>query len=186
SSIASNPANLAIFATQTATFDVSATGQNPFTYQWYQIPSGGSSGVVIPGATSSTYTTPATDVSYNGAKYYAAVTDSCAGAPITSSAATLTVTVSNVPPTITTQPVGQIVAAGGTTASFTVVASGTPALSYQWYVVPAGQVAGTLIPGATSATYNVPVSAAATTNDQDNYYVIVSNAYGQAVSLQAP
>jgi Immunoglobulin domain/Immunoglobulin I-set domain len=186
SSITANPTNLSISATQTATFAVSAAGQNPFTYQWYQVPSGGSTGAAIAGATSSSYTTPAVDSTYNGAKYYATVTDSCAGAPLTSSAATLTVTVSNVPPTITTQPVGESVAVGGTTASFTVVASGTPALAYQWYRVPAGQVIGTRIVGATSATYNVPASATTTGNDQDAYYVIVSNAYGQAVSLKAP
>ena len=98
--------------------------------------------------------------------------------------ATLSVTAGNVPPTIITQPVGVTVAAGGTT-SFSVGASGTPALSYQWYRIPAGQKAGTAIVGATSATYDVPATATTTANDQDAYYVIVSNAYGQAVSQPA-
>jgi hypothetical protein len=80
--------------------------------------------------------------------------------------------------------VGQLVVAGGTT-SFTVAASGTPALSYQWYRIPKGQTTGTLIAGATSATYNVPSSATATANDQDSYYAIVSNNYGQAISQHA-
>ena len=88
------------------------------------------------------------------------------------------------PPTIVTQPVGQTVATGGTT-SFTVAASGTPVLSYQWYVIPAGQTTGTAIAGATSTTYNVPATSTTATNDQDSYYVIVTNAYGQAVSQPA-
>jgi hypothetical protein len=183
SSITSNPTSLSVFATQTATFSVSATGLGPFAYQWYQVPAGGTTGVAIPGAASSVYTTPAVDTSYDATQYYATVSDSCS--TMTSANASLTVTVSSVPPTIITQPVGEAVTAGGTT-SFSVVASGSPALAYQWYVVPAGQVAGTLIAGANSSTYNVPATATLTTNDQDSYYVIVTNPYGQAVSQPAP
>jgi len=185
SSITSNPQSLSIYTTQTATFSVSATGQTPFTYQWYQIPAGGTTGAEITGATSSSYTTPAVDMTYNGAEYYADVSDACGGSPLTSTSATLTVTSGNVPPTIITEPVGQSVAAGGA-ASFTVVASGTPTLTYQWYQVPAGSATGILISGATSATYDLPASATTLSNDQDAYYVMVSNSYGQAVSEKAP
>ena len=182
SSITSNPISLSLHPAQTALFSVAGQGIGSLSYQWYQIPSGGTTGVPLSGATSSFYVTPAVDLTYDGAQYYATVTDSCG--PLTSSDATLTVTAGNVPPTIITQPVGESVAAGGTT-SFTVVASGTPALSYQWYRVPAGQTTGTAIAGATSATYNVPATATTTANDQDAYYVIVTNAYGQAVSQKA-
>ena len=128
------------------------------------------------------YTTPAVDLTYNGAKYYAAVTDSCAGTPLNSTQATLTVTAANVPPTIITQPIGLDVTVGATTASFTVVATGSGTLTYKWYRIPAGQSVGTLVTGATSATYTLPATATAVGNDQDEYYVIVSNAYGQAIS----
>jgi len=184
STITLNPAAVSLHPTQTATFSVAAQGLSPFTYQWYQIPSGGGAGVAIAGATSNTYTTPPVDLSYNGDQYYATVTDSCAGTPLTSTDATLTVTAGSVSPTIITQPVGVTVAPGGTT-SFTVVASGTPTLTYQWFVIPAGQTSGTAITGATAATYNVPGSATTTANDQDQYYVIVTNGYGQAVSQSA-
>jgi len=184
STITSNPTNLALHPTQTATFSVVAQGLSPFAYQWYQIPSGGSTGTAIPGATSSLYTTPAVDLTYNGAKYYAAVTDSCAGIPLNSTNATLTVTAANVPPTIVTQPIGQDVTVGGLT-SFTVIATGSGTLSYQWYRIPAGQTVGSAIGGATSATYNLLGTATTITNDQDQYYVIVSNAYGQAISTKA-
>jgi hypothetical protein len=182
SSITSNPASLSLHSDQTALFSVLAQGVGTLSYQWYQIPSGGATGVAVPGATSSSYVTPAVDATYNGAQYYATVTDTCG--PLTSTDATLTVTAGSVPPTIITQPVGVTVAAGGTT-SFSVGATGTPTLTYQWYRIPAGQKAGTAIAGATSATYNVPVTATTTANDQDAYYVVVSNAYGQAVSQSA-
>ncbi len=183
SSITSNPASLSLHPDQTALFSVLAQGVGDLSYQWYQIPSGGGTGVAVPGATSSSYVTPAVDITYNGAQYYATVTDACG--PLTSADATLTVTAGNVPPTIITQPAGQTVAAGGTT-SFSVVSTGSPTLTYQWYLIPAGQTTGTPIAGATSATYNVPATATTTANDQDAYYVIVSNPYGQAVSQPAP
>ncbi len=182
STITANPVGLALHSTQVGTFSVGAAGLSPFTYQWYQIASGGSTGVAITGATSAVYTTPAVDLTYNGAKYYAAVTDSCAGTPLNSTQATLTVTAANVPPTIITQPIGLDVTVGATTASFTVVATGSGTLTYKWYRIPAGQSVGTLVTGATSATYTLPATATAVGNDQDEYYVIVSNAYGQAIS----
>ena len=180
--ILSNPASISLIPTQTGLFTVSGQGIGQISYQWYQIPSGGSTGVAISGATSSNYSTPPVDITYDGDQYYATVTDSCG--TLASINATLTVTAGNAPPTILTQPVGQTVAPGGTT-SFTIVASGTPTLSYQWYRIPAGQTTGTAIAGATSATYNVPSTATTTANDQDSYYVIVTNAYGQATSQPA-
>jgi Ig-like domain-containing protein len=184
SQITSNPASVTILPTQTAVFSVAAQGLSPFTYQWYQIPSGSASGAAIPGATASTYTTPPVDPSYNGAQYYAIVTDSCGTTPLTSTSATLTVTTGNAAPTIITQPVGATVAPGGTT-TFNVVASGTPALSYQWYVIAPGQTTGVAVTGATSDSYTVPSSATAVSDDQSQYYVVVTNAYGQAVSQPA-
>jgi hypothetical protein len=183
SAITTNPTNLTVLPTQTAMFAVAAQGLSPFTYQWYQIASGATSGTAITGATSSTYITPAVDTTYNGDQYYATVTDSCA-TPLTSTSATLTVVAGNAAPTIITQPVGETVAPGDT-ASFTVVASGTPALAYQWYEIPAGQTTGVLVSGATSASYTVPGADTAVSNDQDQYYVIVTNSYGQAVSQPA-
>jgi hypothetical protein len=183
SSITLNPTALSLHPTQIGSFFVAGQGVGTLSYQWFQIPSGGTTGVSIPGATSTNYVSPPVDLSYDGSQYYATVTDSCG--PLTSSNASLTVTAGNVPPTILTQPIGESVAAGGTT-SFSVVATGTPALSYQWYQIPAGQKTGTAIIGATSATYTVPSSATTPANDQDSYYVVVTNAYGQATSQLAP
>jgi len=182
SSITTNPISLAVHATQTATFSVAATGDAPFTYQWYVIAPGLAAGTAITGATSNTYTTPTLTTNSNGARYYAIVTDSCAA--LTSTSATLVVVNGNTPPTILTQPVSQTVAIGAT-ATFTVVAAGSPTLTYQWYRIPVGSVTGTAISGATSTSYTVPAAATKIGNDGDAYYVIVTNPFGQALSQSA-
>ena len=77
---------------------------------------------------------------------------------------------------ITTQPANQSVHAGQT-ATFSVVATGTAPLSYQW------RRNGTAIPGATSATHHTPATRSA-----DNgavYSVVVSNAAGSITSGNA-
>ena len=185
STITAQPVSLTVNATQTATFSVSVTGQSPFQYQWYATEPDPATGP-ISGATSSSYTTPPVDNTYNYLQYNVTATDSC-GTVLNSNLATLMVTNNNVPPTIITQPQDVAVTVNGITASFTVVASGTtpPALAYQWYRIPVGSVSGTAITGATAATYNVPSGSAAAGNDQDKYYVKVSNSYGQAVSEDA-
>ncbi|NYF51548.1 beta strand repeat-containing protein [Tunturiibacter gelidoferens] len=182
-SITSNPVSLSIVQGQTATFSVAATGDAPFSYQWYVIAPGGSTGVAIAGATSSTYTSPVLNTSSSGARYYATVTDTC-GSVLTSTSATLTVNPGNDPPTIITQPMSQT-AAIGSTPTLTVVAVGSPTLTYQWYQKPAGSVTGTAVSGATSSTYTVPATATTINNDQDGYYVIVTNSYGSALSETA-
>jgi len=82
----------------------------------------------------------------------------------------------NQPPTIVTPPANQTVTAGQT-ATFSVTASGTAPLSYQW------QKNGADINGATLASYTTPATAA-----QDNgaeFRVVVSNSAGKATSNPA-
>ena len=93
---------------------------------------------------------------------------------VTSPIATLTV-IADVAPTITTQPTNQTVTVGGT-ASFSVVASGTPPLSYQW------NFNGTNLNWETNATLtltNVQFAQAG------NYTVLVTNAFGSIRSSNA-
>ena len=82
---------------------------------------------------------------------------------------------SNAPPSITTQPASQTVPPGGA-AAFSVLASGTPPLGYQW------TFDGTAISGATAGAYAIQ-SAQAT--NAGTYTVTVSNAFGTAVSSNA-
>src|SRR5205085_2807669 len=142
------PVNLTVTAGQTATFSVAATGTAPLSYQWQK------NRANISGATSASYTTPATASSDNGSTFDVVVSNSAG--TITSSSATLTVNAAATAPTITTQSVNQTVTAGQT-ATFSVTASGTPPLSYQW------KKNGTAISGASSSSYTTP----ATTSSDD-------------------
>jgi len=163
--ITMQPVSQAVTAGQTASFTVVAAGTAPLSYQWQK------SGVNIAGATAASYTTPATTTSDNGASF-AVVVSNTAGT-VTSAAATLTVNAAAVAPTITTQPVSQTVTAGQT-ASFTVVATGTAPLSYQW------QKSGVNIAGATAASYTTP--ATTTSDNGATFRVVVSNTAGTVTS----
>jgi hypothetical protein len=166
--ITSQPANQAVTAGQTATFVVTATGTAPLGYQWLK------NSVNISGATSASYTTPATASSDNGAKYDVVVTNSVGSS--TSNIATLTVSAAATVPQITSQPVNQTVTVGQS-ASFIVIATGTAPLSYQW------QKNGVNITGAASANYITP--AAALTDNAAKFDVIVTNSVGSVTSNSA-
>ena len=99
-----------------------------------------------------------------------------AAGSITSQQATLTVNSASVAPTITTQPANQNVTAGQT-ATFSVVAAGTAALSYQW------QKTGTPITVATSSSYSTPVTTSADNGEQ--FRVTITNAAGSVTSSAA-
>src|SRR6202007_2353560 len=146
-SITTQPTSQTVTAGQTATFSATATGTAPLNYQWKK------NGAAISGATSSTYTTPAETTSDTGAQFTVVVSNSAGSA--TSNAATLTVNPAPVAPSITTQPASQTVTAGQT-ATFSVTATGTAPLNYQW------QKNGVALSGATSSSYTTP---AETTSD---------------------
>ena len=75
-------------------------------------------------------------------------------------------------PAITTQPSSSTVISGGA-ASFSVVASGTSPLAYQW------KKDGSSISGATSSTYTI---ASTQTTDAGSYTVVVTNSAGSVTS----
>src|SRR6267143_191672 len=76
-------------------------------------------------------------------------------------------------PTLTTQPVSQMVTAGQT-ATFAVAATGTAPLSYQW------RKSGTAIAGATSSSYTTPATTSSDNGAQ--FTVVVSNTVGSVTS----
>jgi len=82
-SIASQPASQTVAAGQAAVFSVTATGTGPFTFQWQE------NNTNVAGATSSTYTIPATVSGENGTTFRVIVTNSAGS--VTSISATLTV-----------------------------------------------------------------------------------------------
>src|SRR6266550_4174162 len=167
-SIATQPTNQTVTIGQTATFMVVAAGTAPLSYQWQE------NGTAISGATSASYTTAATSSSDNGAKFQVVVSNSAGS--VTSNAVTLMVNAAAAAPSITTQPVNQTVTVGQT-ATFTVVATGTAPLSYQW------QKNTTAISGATSASYTTPATTSA--DNSAKFVVVVSNTAGSVTSNPA-
>lgn len=168
-SIVSQPLSRTNAPGTTASFSVVADGQPPLYYRWQKDGSPLSDGGNLTGATTDTLLIGS--VSPGDAGAYSVVVSNAAGA-VTSAAATLTLIE---PPQILTQPQSRAVAAGST-VTFTVVALGTPPLSYQWRFneVP--------IPGATSGSYTRTNVQAA---DAGNYSVEVTNAVGAAISEDA-
>jgi Immunoglobulin I-set domain len=166
--ITTPPSPQTVTAGQTATFSVVASGTAPLTYQWQK------GSMNISGATSASYTTSVTTTADSGSKFDVVVTNSVGS--VTSSSAMLTVNAAGVAPTITTQPANQAVTAGQT-ATFSVVASGTAPLTYQW------QENGAAISGATSSSYTTPVTT--TANSGEQFRVVVTNTYGNMTSTSA-
>ncbi len=166
-SIVTQPAGQTVVVGQAATFTVVAAGTSPFTYQWKK------NGSQIKGATLSSYATPVTTLSNSGESFTVTVTNVAGTA--TSNAAILTVT-PPVPPSITTQPVSQTIVAGQT-ATFSITATGTAPLSYQW------TENGISISGAVLSTYTTPVTA--TSNSGELFAVRVTNSGGSANSNSA-
>jgi hypothetical protein len=167
--ITTQPASQTINPGQTATLSVVATGTAPLSYQWYQGASGTTTNPIA-GATGSSYTTPTLT---SGTSYWVQVSNVVGST--NSSTATITV---NIPVTITTQPVGQIINSGQT-ATLSVVATGTAPLSYQWYQGASGTTTNP-IAGAMGSSYTTPALTSTT-----SYWVLVSNVAGSASSNTA-
>jgi hypothetical protein len=157
------PASQTVTAGANVSFTVAATGSPTPTYQWQK------NGVNISGATSATLSLNNVQTANVGS--YVCIASNSSGVT-SSNAATLTV---NNPPTITTQPGSQTVTAGSN-VTFTVVATGTPTLTYQW------KKNGTNISGATSSSYSL--NNVQTTNN-GSYTVVVTNVAGSATSNAA-
>jgi invasion protein IalB len=165
-SITQQPVSQTVAAGNNVTFNVTATGTAPLSYQWRK------DGVNLAGATSASLTLSA--VTSANAGSYTVVISNTAGS-ITSAAATLTVTSATVAPSITQQPVSQTVTAGNN-VTFSVTATGTAPLTYQW------RLNGVNITGATGASLTL---SAVTTANAGSYTVVISNAAGSVTSAAA-
>ncbi|MBK9139928.1 MAG: immunoglobulin domain-containing protein [Verrucomicrobia bacterium] len=164
------PGSQTIFIGESATLEVQATGTPPLSYQWYVGPSGDTN-QPIAGATSPSYTTPELLAT---TEYWVRVSN--AGGIANSETATITAV--PVPPAVTKHPDSETINAGQT-VTLAVQATGTPPLSYQWYIGPTGDTSNP-IAGATEATYTTPPL-----EDTILVWVRVSNAGGTADSEAA-
>ena len=123
--IASQPVAQTVINGSNAVFKVATTGTGPFSYQWQfngvnladagEYSGSATTNLVVSGATT------------NDAGYYGVIVTSPWGS-VTSSVVALTIVF---PPAIANQPVAQTVI-NGSNAVFSVMATGTGPLSYQW------------------------------------------------------
>jgi hypothetical protein len=160
--ITSQPTNQTVSAFQSVTFFVGASGL-ALHYQWRH------NGANLAGATNATLVLSNVQPSHYGG--YDVVVFNSAGAT-SSSDITLNILV---PPTITQQPQSRTVLAGAS-ALFTVAASGTGTLSYQW------RYNGTNVNGAIGTSFTLSNLTAA---DSGTIKVVVTDDIGFRESAEA-
>ncbi|RKX36122.1 MAG: hypothetical protein DRP71_01220 [Verrucomicrobia bacterium] len=156
----SQPMSVSVREGKTFNVGVTTSGTPAPTFQWRR------NGDPIAGATSEIFSIIAVTPDDAG-DYNVVATNS--GGSITSDIATLTVTSA---PRITAQPTAQSVVLGAS-ASFSVVATGSPAPTYQW------RAGGLAISGATNADYTI---VAVSDTDIGSYTVFVQNSEGSVTS----
>ncbi|MCB1226345.1 MAG: immunoglobulin domain-containing protein [Verrucomicrobiales bacterium] len=161
------------------TLTVGASGAT--SYQWQKSTDGGASFNPVSGnATATTASLTLSNIALGDAGIYNVVVTNAAGST-TSDNAAVTVSTGTTPPSIGTQPLSATVLVGDA-ASFTVTASGTSPLSYQWQKSSDG---GTTFPdnvGTDSATFSLGSVSLA---DAGHYRVVVTNGAGSATSSAA-
>jgi hypothetical protein len=173
--VSADPRDQSVTEGQTASFTVGASGSPAPGAQWQQRATATAAWSDIAGATALTYTTAATTLAQSGAQYRAVLSNSAGSA--TSLPATLTVNARLIAPAFTSQPVSQSVQAGNA-ALFTLTASGSSPLSYQWFKD------GVALTGANASELLLPTVAA----DAGRTFQItarVSNAAGSVTSAAA-
>jgi Immunoglobulin I-set domain len=162
--ITQQPVSVTVTAGQSATFSVMATGTAPLTYQWFM------NGTAA-GTNSSTFSIAQSTTGQTGAQIQVKVSNATGSA--TSNTVTLTVNpAAPTAPAITQQPANATVTVGQS-ATFTVTATGTAPLTYQWFM-NGGAV------GTDSSTYTISQTTLGQTGAQ--IYVKVSNAASSATS----
>jgi hypothetical protein len=162
--IATDPVSQSVSASSNATFNVSAIGSQPITYQWLF------RGSPLPGASDSQLILSGVQ-SANGGAYQAVALNSYGA--VTSAVATLTVL--PMAPYFTAQPQNGAVSAG---SLFTLagLANGSQPITYQWLRD------GANVSGAISPSFAVTNSTVA---DSGNYALVASNIAGSSTSSVA-
>jgi pectate lyase len=153
---------------QNTSFSVQASGTAPLGYQWYF-----NTNTVLTNATSSVLTL--TNVQLTDAGGYSVVVTNGIGS-VTSAVAQLTVSLP-VAPSIITQPQDQANILPGATATFSVEASGSDPLSYQWYYNT-----NTVLTNATDSILTITNVQLA---NAGSYSVVINNSAGSTNSANA-
>ncbi len=156
-----SPANFSVAPAGVASFHVVATGTRPLDYRWKK----NGSPVVIPTSgriNAANGRLVLENVQADDAGSYTVEVYNAAGI-VASSAGVLTV---SAPPVISSRPLSQLIAAGQSLTA-TIGVNGTGPFTYQW------RRNGAVIPGATSAIFNVP---SVSMGDRGGYEAVVSDA----------
>ncbi len=140
-----------VAACSNVTFTVTATGDGPLSYQWLF------NDQPIPGATAASYEISPIN-STNAGTYTASISDSCS--TLTSAPARLTVNPSVIISSAT------VAACSNTKFTFSVTATGSGSLTYQWLLN------GQPIPGATNPSYETSL---ASSTDAGAYTIRISD-----------
>jgi glucose/arabinose dehydrogenase/mono/diheme cytochrome c family protein len=167
--LVAQPASTYALIGKSANLTVAVTGTGPFSYQWYF------KGKKIAGATQAVLALKKASAANTGA-YYVTVTGP--GGTVTSVTFNLAVVRTALVPSVTRQPLAVTVKHGGT-ARFTVGATGTLPLAYQWQFFSGNLTNTTTTRGANTATLTL---IRVTNLSAGPYRVIITNPIGQTVS----
>lgn len=161
--VVTQPSAQSVCSGDNVTFTTLGSGMGTLNYQWRK------GGVNIAGANSATYTITGVAVADAG-NYDVVITDNCGS--VISNVAQLSVTAGT---NISVQPQAQSIC-NGSSVTFSVVATGTGTLTYQW------RKGGIDIPGATSSTYSI---VGVTPADVADYDVVITGSCGTVTSSVA-
>ncbi|HEX4121407.1 MAG TPA: choice-of-anchor tandem repeat GloVer-containing protein [Verrucomicrobiae bacterium] len=164
--------DLSVISGTSNVLSVTANGAVPLAFQWRINGTNLSDAAEISGSQTASLTIDPTQTADQGT-YQVVITN--AFGSVTSEITVLTVTARGQAPQITAQPTNQTVLVGAS-ATFSVTATGTSPLTYQWMTnnVP--------LPGATNSAVTI---ASATPANAGYYASVVANAYGTNTSTNA-
>jgi hypothetical protein len=183
--ITTQPTNQTVGVSATVTFSVSVTGAPPFFFQWQKNGTNLMDGTTISGSAisgSTNYTLTISGAQTNDSGNYLVIVTNYGGST-NSSVAVLTVMQA---PLITVQPANQTVGVG-LTANFSVNGVGESPFFFQWLKDGTNLTDGTTISGSTisgSTSYALTISNVQT-NDDGNYWIVVTNDWGSVTSSNA-
>lgn len=166
--IISNPSNITATSGSTAAFSVIVSGTGPFTYSWYK--NYNLITTINSSSSSNSYTTPVISPSDNGSTYYCQIENCPAPNQVNSALASLTVTGTCIPVTVSMNPSNVSTTLGGS-ATFSISVNGTSPFTYQW------RKSGVNLFGATSSS--LTIGSVQLSDNNSIFDCVIKNCNGQ-------